>query len=271
MFCIYLYGTRGRFYFLNRLLAQKNSKKIEPSPFLTERRITMPRAKRLIPVDLATHITSRGNNRQPVFTKDADKAFYHTLLSELKKENKVDIFHYCLMDNHIHLIAWLTAQSMLSRFMKQVNLCYFHYFKKNYDYSGHLWQDRFRSNIIDVDQYLLQCGKYIELNPVRAGIVSSPEQYRFSSYNHYAKGYRDSVVTDSPLYLGISEYAEERMKRYVEFVVDRSLIKERLNKQKFIGSEVFSKELQEYYGIKNKTQGRGRPKIEPSPICQFEK
>lgn len=145
--------------------------------------------------------------------------------------------------------------------MKQLNLCYFNYYKKKYDYSGHLWQGRFKSNIIETDSYLLQCGKYIELNPVRAGIVNLPEEYRFSSYNHYAKGIPDSVVTKNPVYIGLSESSEERRKQYIEFVVDNSIMDtKRLAKQLFIGSETFVKRLREYYGIRNERLKRGRPK-----------
>lgn len=198
------------------------------------------------------HIISRGNNKQDVFHSEKDKAHYYSLIRNFKKENEIVIFHYCLMSNHIHLIVWLDEQSRVSRFMKQVNLCYFNYYQETYGYSGHLWQDRFKSNIIDTDAYLLQCGKYIELNPVRAGIVNLPEEYRFSSYNHYAKGLYDPIITDSPTYLGSSDSIEKRRKQYIEFVVDSSIINsEKLARCAFIGSETFIKKLEEYYEIKN--------------------
>jgi len=221
----------------------------------------MPRTKRLIPVNLAMHIISKGNNSQNLFHQDKDKIHYYSLLCNLKEENKITIFHYCLMNNHIHLIAWLDDQSRLSRFMKQVNLCYFNYYKKTYGYSGHLWQDRFKSNIIDTDSYLLQCGKYIELNPARAGIVNLPEEYRFSSYVHYAKGVYDSSITDSPTYLGLSDSVEKRRKEYIKFVVDSSIINsKKLIRHLFIGSETFIKKLERYYGIKNLRLAQGRPR-----------
>jgi putative transposase len=145
--------------------------------------------------------------------------------------------------------------------MKQVNLSYFVYYKKTYGYSGHLWQGRFKSNIIDTDAYLLQCGKYIELNPVRAGIVTLPEDYRFSSYKHYAKESVDLIITSNPAYMGLSNSTEERRKQYIEFVVDSGIIStERFSKQLFIGSESFIRRLQEYYRIRNVTLKRGRPK-----------
>jgi len=147
--------------------------------------------------------------------------------------------------------------------MKQVNLSYFNYFKKTYGYSGHLWQGRFKSNIIDTDIYLLHCGKYIELNPVRAGVVQMPEEYRFSSYSHYAKGSYDAIITDTPAYLALSNSEEERRKHYLEFVIDSGVINsERLIKHLFIGSESFRIKLQEYYGMRNEGFKRGRPRKE---------
>jgi putative transposase len=145
--------------------------------------------------------------------------------------------------------------------MKQVNLSYFNYYRKTYGYSGHLWQGRFKSNLIDTDSYLLQCGKYIELNPVRAGIVNSPDQYRFSSYHYYAKGAFDKLITASPAYQGLSATAAERRQQYIEFVVDSSIINtERFMSQLFIGSEAFIKKFQEYYQIRNTSLKRGRPR-----------
>jgi putative transposase len=144
--------------------------------------------------------------------------------------------------------------------MKQVNLSYFHYYKKIYSYFGHLWQDRFKSNIIEADSHLLQCGKYIELNPVRAGIVKHPSEYRFSSYNFYAKGIPDSLLIQSPAYCGLSDSEESRQQQYVDFVVDRRIINsELLEKKLYIGSQTFINKLQEYYQINNKRENRGRP------------
>jgi putative transposase len=223
----------------------------------------MPRIKRIIPFNAALHVICRGNNRQNIFHNDNEKLKYYTLLRELKEENKISILHYCLMDNHVHLILLLNPASLLSKFMKQVNLTYFHYYRKMHGYFGHLWQDRFKSNIIEMDSYLLQCGKYIELNPVRAGIVDYPWQYRFSSYNFYAKSKADALITQNPAYLGLSDSDESRQKQYVDFVIDSSIINsDLLAKKLYIGSEAFINKLQEYYLIRNRREERGRPSRE---------
>lgn len=221
----------------------------------------MPRIGRLIPVDAAMHIICRGNNKQNIFHGEKDKLYYLSLLRKLKEENNINIFHYCLLNNHLHLILWLNAQSNLSKFMKQVNLSYFNYFKKNHGYFGHFWQDRFKSNIIEKDTYLLQCGKYIELNPVRAGIVSSPEEYKFSSYNYYARGFYSSILTPNPVFLELSNSQERRRQLYVEFVEDTSSIStKRITTQLFIGSEEFIKRMQRSFQIANMRKKRGRPR-----------
>ena len=220
----------------------------------------MPRTKRIVSTDAALHVICRGNNRQKVFHSDSDRLRYYTLINELKDEARIRVYHYCLMDNHIHLILRLNPESKLSRFMKQVNLTYFHYYRKLYCYFGHFWQDRFKSNIIEIDSYLLQCGKYIELNPVKAGIVNYAGDYSFSSYNFYAKGRPDTLITPSPAYLGLADSTVSRQKQYIDFVVDSNIINSAtLEKKLYIGCQAFIDKLQGYYSIKNRREVRGRP------------
>jgi len=217
----------------------------------------MPRIRRLIPTNLPMHIMSRGNNKQVVFNNDSDKLRYYSLLSDFKGENYVDILHYCIMVNHVHLLVMPNERTTLGRFMKQVNLSYFCYFREMNDFCGHLWQGRFKSNIIDSESYLLQCGKYIELNPVRAGIVQHPQDYRFSSYNHYAVGTNDKLITANPAYLGLSESIYKRRNKYVEFAINEEM--SGLLKQKFIGSQDFVQNLEETYDTNSAPRKSGRP------------
>lgn len=174
----------------------------------------MPRKPRVIPLVGCLHIICRGNNQRRVFRYERDKNWYYRYLKKFKDEDKIDIHHYCFMKNHVHLIVGLNQESDLSRFMKRVNLKYFYYYRKKYTYSGHLWQGRFKSKVIDSEEYLIQCGKYIELNPVRAGVVSSPENYEFSSYHYYAFGKEDTLITQDPLYEGLDIKQKERQYAY---------------------------------------------------------
>jgi putative transposase len=180
----------------------------------------MPRTARSIPVNFALHIACRGNNRLNIFRDDNDKQYYYDLLKDFKDQNVVIILHYCIMNTHVHLIVWVDKYTLLAKFMKQVNLSYFAYYKRKYGYCGHLWQGRYKSKIINEDSYLIQCGKYVALNPVRGGIVSLPGEYIFSSYNYYARGTLDSLISADPTYLEISTSSQIRQKHYRELIED---------------------------------------------------
>lgn len=174
----------------------------------------MPRQARNIPSIGYMHVISRGNNKRRVFRYDRNKKQYYTYLKGCKYEDAIEICHYCLMSNHVHLLVGLNEESDLSRFMKRVNLKYVYYHRKRYSYCGHLWQDRFQGKIIEKENYFIRCGKYIELNPVRAGMVSSPEQYQFSSYHYYAFGRKDPLITENPLYKEFGKNSKERQQVY---------------------------------------------------------
>jgi putative transposase len=184
----------------------------------------MAREKRFFPPETAMHIICRGNNKLPILANSPDKKQYYFILFKFKLINKIDILHYCIMDNHIHLIIWLNNNSRLSRFIKQISLAYYYYYKREYDYCGHLWQGRYRSIIIKSDTQALQCGKYIELNPVRAKIVAKPEQYQFSSYGYYAMGKQDPLVTPSQTYTGLHLNPLIKKQIYSDFVVGKEAL-----------------------------------------------
>ena len=128
----------------------------------------MPRDRRYIPETGFLHVISRGNNRRKIFRYERDLEAYYLILLKSKAEDRINISHYCLMTNHVHLIVSVGEDSDLSRFMKRVNLKYVYHYRRKYTYYGHLWQDRFKAKAIGREEYLIQCGKYIELNPIRA-------------------------------------------------------------------------------------------------------
>jgi putative transposase len=145
--------------------------------------------------------------------------------------------------------------------MKQVNLSYFKYYQRLYGYYGHFWQDRYKSNLIDTDSYLLQCGKYIELNPVRAKIVRWPEEYRFSSYQFYANGVKNNLIQPNPVYLNLAHDLDKRKKLYEEFVIDENVINSnKINKSHFIGNSEFISKSIKIFGVENSARKRGRPR-----------
>jgi putative transposase len=149
--------------------------------------------------ELPHHVIARGNDCRVVFHEDRDKKRYLGIIRDTKKKFRLKIYHYVLMDNHVHMIIEPRKAADLSEAMHRISLCYSLHYKKKYGLIGHLWQDRFKSSIIDNDAYLLTCGIYIELNPVRAGIVERPEDYFWSSYQNYAFDEKNSLLDDNPL------------------------------------------------------------------------
>lgn len=180
----------------------------------------MPRQARIIPLEGFLHVISRGNNRRKLFLAKNDFKIFYMLLNKLKREESINIYHYCLMSNHVHLLLGVEENSNISRFMKRLGLKYFYHYKKKHDYSGHLWQDRFKSKIIERDEYFIQCGKYIELNPVRAGIVQNAEDYSYSSYHYYGLGQDDKLIDDDPLYAGFGKDDLSRQLKYKKMIID---------------------------------------------------
>jgi len=178
----------------------------------------MPRRPRLLIDQACYHVLTRGNNRAAVFFSDADRQRYAQWLAGFSREHGVQIYHYCLMTNHVHLVVWVTNGPALRQTMQRLNLTYAKYLCRTYGHVGHVWQDRFQSLLIADDIYLLQCGGYIELNPVRAGLVEEPSAYPWSSHRSYVGGYADPLVTPSPAYLALGQTLHDRQVRYREYV-----------------------------------------------------
>jgi putative transposase len=166
---------------------------------------------------------TRGNNRNVVFKTDRDYYYYLNLVIKYKADLPFNLYHYCLMPNHVHFLVQTQKATDFSLFMKKINLAYFHYYRQNYDWIGHFWQDRYKSQPVGKDAYFIQCGKYIELNPMRAGIVDNPENYQYSSYKYYAQGVTNKLVTADFLYNELGKDNRERQKRYRTLVVSSIL------------------------------------------------
>lgn len=179
----------------------------------------MPRPPRFLLSQSYYHIMTRGNNRNIVFREKEDYIFFLDLISKYKKEHSFDLYHYCLMSNHIHFLIQTKKATDFSVFMKKLNLSYFHYFKKKYGWVGHFWQNRFKSQPVGKDDYFIQCGKYIELNPVRANITKNPQEYFYSSYNYYAKDQKNKLLTDDFFYEGLGRDKKERQTNYQQLII----------------------------------------------------
>lgn len=174
----------------------------------------MARLPRIAAAGFPHHVIQRGNDRQAVFREEADYARYVAWLRDAATAHGLAVHAYVLMPNHIHLLVTPPTDSALSRAMQSLGRRYVRWFNDKYGRTGTLWEGRFRSAPIDADRYLLACCRYIELNPVRAGMVASPELYRWSSYAHHAGVRVDPLVTDHPLVWALGNTPFERQLAY---------------------------------------------------------
>jgi putative transposase len=142
----------------------------------------MPRTARVTLKNAYYHIITRGNQRQPVFTDHRDYRKYLFLLAKYKKQFQFKLYCFCLMPNHVHLIIEVKEPETLNKIMRSLNLSYTLYFNFKHNKIGHLWQDRYKSRIIEKDTYLLHCINYVEANPVRASLVEDLTDYPWNSY-----------------------------------------------------------------------------------------
>jgi putative transposase len=183
----------------------------------------MPRKPRFFVPGVAAHIVQRGHARDPVFFENCDYQTYLGLLHDASLRHQCDIHAYVLMTNHIHLLVTPGDTDGISRLMQAVNRLYVPYFNFTYGASGSIWEGRFKASLINDEQYLLTCMRYIELNPVRANMVHLPEEYRWSSYLRNAHGDINELITPHRIYKKLGSRMEERLAVY------KSLFKSHIN------------------------------------------
>jgi len=225
----------------------------------------MPRIARIAPNEYIYHILGRGNNCQNIFLDKNDYKKYLDIIIKLKEKFKFKVYHYVLMTNHVHFVIEPTQTGAnLSQIMKILNLSDSLYFKAKYKYTGHLWQDRYKSIIISKDNYLLACGRYIELNPVRAKMVDDPKDYKYSSYNFYANGKYDEIVDYHPIYMELSDNEKERRKKYIDFIItdmhEKNCFANEMTKKVVYGSKGFTEKIYKDYKDKLHKNPVGRPR-----------
>ncbi|MDP3703704.1 MAG: transposase [Candidatus Omnitrophota bacterium] len=178
----------------------------------------MPRTARIV-IDGGTyHVLTRGNNGQPVFHGDPDFQRYLQVLSTYAREHQLKVYHFVLMPNQVHLVFEVARGESLSKAMLGLNLTYALYYRKRHRYSGHLWQGRFKSLLIDPERHLLACGRYVELNPVRTGLVTDPTAYPWSSYRAYAEGVDTPLLAPHPRYEALGASGGERQRAYRQWI-----------------------------------------------------
>jgi len=224
----------------------------------------MPRKPRFTINNGFYHVLSRGHNKKTIFHNDRDFSKYLKLLLTGKISYGLKIYNYTLMSNHVHLIIMSPTGVNLSRGMRFLNQTYAQYYRAKYGGVGYVWQGRFKSFLIQSGRYLLTCAGYIEINPVKAGIVSKPWNYRWSSCRAYISDYKNKLLDLNPEYLGLSNEIVERRKTYAQFLQEEiNEAKERRNLERYFragvcGDREFIKRL-EKKGLRQTGWHRGRP------------
>jgi len=229
----------------------------------------MPRRARLSLQNVPLHIIQRGNNRQACFYADEDYRKYLDWLQEYAAKTGCLIHAYVLMTNHVHLLVSVAGGGSAGSLMKALGQRYVQYVNRSYRRSGTLWEGRFRSCLLQDETYLLACQRYIELNPVRAGMVEHPAEYRWSSYRANAQGEADALVKPHPLYEALGRDAARREAAYRElfrYELEPGLVDEirRATNGNFaLGSERFAEQVAAALGRRAAPGRSGRPRKAP--------
>lgn len=218
----------------------------------------MPRIARVIATGYPHHITQRGNNRAPVFFDDEDHHTYLKLLAGYSEKHLFKIWAYCLMNNHIHLLAVPETETSLARGIGLTNQVYTQYLNRKLNQSGRVWQNRFFSCVVENDKYLWAVVRYIERNPLKVGLVEQPEAYRWSSAKAHMTGSIDPLL-DANRWLSPQEQSS-----YAEFVCTEdeetdNAIRTATRTGRPFGSESFVDLLEFQLKQPLKANRRGRP------------
>jgi len=227
----------------------------------------MPRKPRFLLPDVSTHVVQRGNDRQPIFYSDNDYRVYLGWICEAAKRWNCAVHAYVLMTNHVHLL--MTPQDMdgISRLMQYVGRRYVPYVNHEYQRTGTLWEGRFKSSLVQAQSYVLACHRYIELNPVRAGMVQAPGDYPWSSYRSNAFGETNPILTPHAEYMALGGGSQtERRNAYQALFssrLDQNLIsqmRECLQTGTPLGNDRFRVRIEQLLGRSIGFSRRGRPK-----------
>ena len=209
----------------------------------------------------------RGHNRQVVFSSVEEFQYYRENLIEFKKQFGCKVYAYCLMTNHVHLIVNPGKNpESLSLLMKRLAGRQTQYVNKLEKRSGSLWEGRYKSSIISSKEYLLACCRYIELNPLRAGLVNDPEDYLWSGYNSKVKGIVDKVIDLDSNFRALGNTQQERQSAYKEYVTqtisdeELQLIRGAIQRNQLTGSDRFRMQLEKKHEVQILNRGRGRPR-----------
>lgn len=226
----------------------------------------MPRRARLVMPGIPLHLIQRGNNRSACFYSQEDYLFYLEHLAEQARKRACETHAWCLMTNHVHLLLTPSHPAGASLLMKGLGQRYVQYVNRTYQRTGTLWEGRFSSCLVQEDSYVLACYRYIEMNPVRAGIVEHPAEYRWTSYRATAQGEESRFITPHAQYNALGETGLPRTASYRELfksqldpgLVDQ--IRSSTNGNYILGGSRFESEVEGALGRRVRRGKPGRPK-----------
>lgn len=226
----------------------------------------MARLPRLTVTGYAHHVMLRGNNRQPIFIDDQDRQDFLAMLAEYAAAERVDVHAYVLMDNHLHLLLTPRQDLGMPRLMQALGRRYVRQFNRRHSRSGTLWEGRYRATLIDSERYLLACMVYIDLNPVRAGLVAQARDHPWSSHGHHIGASIDRLITPHPLYWALGNTPFAREAAYAALVdaglapAQQQALTHSVVKSWALGDVHFVNELQRQTGRRVQPARPGRPR-----------
>lgn len=221
----------------------------------------MPNLKRAEYPGIGMHITQRGNNRQKIFFEHADGVMLAGLIKRFAEKYQILIHAWCFMPNHIHLFVTPLEPKTIGLFMQCTTATYSRYFNQKYQRTGSLYEKRYFSSLVDEREYVIMLYRYIELNPVTAGLVKRPDQWFWSSYQHNARGRPSTILTPHSCFLLLGEDEGERRRVYRKLVAEsdfrsaewdagRTMIRTAQRLQSVYGSDKFREVMQVKTGVK---------------------
>lgn len=226
----------------------------------------MPRQPRYFIPNIPQHVIARGIDRQAVFFQAQDYALYLAALREAAINSRCQVHAYVLMTNHVHLLVTPEQERSLPLMMQAMGRTYVQRLNARYQRTGTLWEGRYKASLVQTDPHLLTCQRYIELNPVRAGMVAAPGEYPYSSYGHHALGKKDPLLTSHANYIGLHADRSARLKAYRALFSDTlseallTRLRENTNACTVIGNDRFKEQIATMLGRAVPTGKRGRPK-----------
>jgi len=224
----------------------------------------MARLPRFVITGQPQHVIQRGNNRQNIFKKAEDYEFYLEKLSAAAKQHQCDIHAYVLMSNHVHLLITPHTDNGIGKMMQMIGRYYVQYFNKCYKRTGTLWEGRYKATLINTEQYLLSCMRYIEENPVRAkNMASHPSDYPWSSYARNAQGEENEIITPQSEYKKLAKTDAGRKSAYSKLfrnAIDTQVlsdIRECTNKAWVLGDDKFKRKVTKQLNRAVESKGHG--------------